>query len=105
MLASLCPSTMTTIFPYTTLFRSVQTEAYLGKAPSPRLCRGLAKNVIFAKPSRHQFIARPKYQRVQLEKRHKPAKTKYQDRKSTRLNSSHRTISYAAFCLKKKITT
>src|SRR5207248_9344804 len=28
-----------------------------------------------------------------------------QDRKSTRLNSSHRTISYAVFCLKKKITT
>src|SRR5207248_7622438 len=28
-----------------------------------------------------------------------------QDRKSTRLNSSHRTISYAVFCLKKKIHT
>src|SRR5437764_3917123 len=27
------------------------------------------------------------------------------DRKSTRLNSSHRCISYAVFCLKKKITT
>src|SRR5437867_9836049 len=27
------------------------------------------------------------------------------DRKSTRLNSSHRTISYAVFCLKKKIVT
>src|SRR5437867_9597196 len=27
---------------------------------------------------------------------------KFQDRKSTRLNSSHRTISYAVFCLKKK---
>src|SRR5207248_11351528 len=30
---------------------------------------------------------------------------KFLDRKSTRLNSSHRTISYAVFCLKKKITT
>src|SRR5437879_11471080 len=30
-------------------------------------------------------------------------KVKYQDRKSTRLNSSHRCISYAVFCLKKKI--
>src|SRR5437764_10125298 len=28
----------------------------------------------------------------------------YQDRKSTRLNSSHRCISYAVFCLKKKTT-
>src|SRR5207248_7170335 len=27
----------------------------------------------------------------------------FEDRKSTRLNSSHRTISYAVFCLKKKI--
>src|SRR3712207_8148439 len=27
------------------------------------------------------------------------------DRKSTRLNSSHANISYAVFCLKKKITT
>src|SRR5690554_926118 len=30
---------------------------------------------------------------------------KYRDRKSTRLNSSHVRISYAVFCLKKKITT
>src|SRR5437763_5113711 len=30
------------------------------------------------------------------------AKTKREDRKSTRLNSSHRCISYAVFCLKKK---
>src|SRR5207248_5491707 len=29
----------------------------------------------------------------------------YEDRKSTRLNSSHRTISYAVFCLKKKKST
>src|SRR5437867_5110142 len=31
-----------------------------------------------------------------------PVETRVQDRKSTRLNSSHRTISYAVFCLKKK---
>src|SRR5260221_1988347 len=29
----------------------------------------------------------------------------YQDRKSTRLNSSHTVISYAVFCLKKKTTS
>src|SRR5437867_5115902 len=34
--------------------------------------------------------------------RPKPLKMKTPDRKSTRLNSSHRTISYAVFCLKKK---
>src|SRR5438874_5506680 len=33
------------------------------------------------------------------------ARIKYQDRKSTRLNSSHVEISYAVFCLKKKIKT
>src|SRR6266705_4720589 len=31
-----------------------------------------------------------------------PTRVREQDRKSTRLNSSHRTISYAVFCLKKK---
>src|SRR5207248_10965423 len=42
-----------------------------------------------------------------LEVRHRPhlpraARSPVEDRKSTRLNSSHRTISYAVFCLKKK---
>src|SRR3712207_7796869 len=35
----------------------------------------------------------------------KPILTPIQDRKSTRLNSSHANISYAVFCLKKKIGT
>src|SRR5437763_7252859 len=35
----------------------------------------------------------------------RPARTSSVDRKSTRLNSSHRCISYAVFCLKKKIFT
>src|SRR5437868_8612511 len=36
---------------------------------------------------------------------HPGGKTERQDRKSTRLNSSHVSISYAVFCLKKKIIT
>src|SRR5437867_10113472 len=36
---------------------------------------------------------------------HRHAVSSRLDRKSTRLNSSHRTISYAVFCLKKKKTT
>src|SRR5437867_5021375 len=36
------------------------------------------------------------------EKARNPRSVRRQDRKSTRLNSSHRTISYAVFCLKKK---
>src|SRR6266705_4737211 len=34
--------------------------------------------------------------------RREPSRCRRRDRKSTRLNSSHRTISYAVFCLKKK---
>src|SRR5437867_10645092 len=37
-----------------------------------------------------------------LERGDQPIQSKQKDRKSTRLNSSHRTISYAVFCLKKK---
>src|SRR5438445_7975409 len=62
-----------TLFPYTTLFRS----------SSNRVNR-LLRSVIAAMPDRRR-------------KRAKPG-----DRKSTRLNSSHANISYAVFCLKKK---
>src|SRR5688572_31479409 len=64
-----------TLFPYTTLFRS--------KPPEVR--RAFL---------RHQQARRIR-QRQHLERRHL-------DRKSTRLNSSHSQISYAVFCLKKK---
>src|SRR5207248_10271333 len=40
---------------------------------------------------------------VHRQRRRLPADARAEDRKSTRLNSSHRTISYAVFCLKKKI--
>src|SRR5438094_8128670 len=64
-----------TLFPYTTLFRSP-----LHAAPRPPRTR------------RDRSRARRRRRR-----RHGG-----EDRKSTRLNSSHRTISYAVFCLKKK---
>src|SRR2546426_9233613 len=76
-----------TLFPYTTLFRSVSVSdqvmlwCILGKGfndllPCPP-CRGMLRH-------------------VQVDHTH-PV-----DRKSTRLNSSHLVISYAVFCLKKK---
>src|SRR5947208_10592457 len=68
-----------TLFPYTTLFRSEQCRAR----------RDLA-NVRRDEAADHQDEA--------LEE--DPDKA---DRKSTRLNSSHQIISYAVFCLKKKI--
>src|SRR2546430_8466576 len=71
-----------TLFPYTTLFRSAFIRQTLEQHPrlrATRICqmvrdRGYTGSVV-------------------------------QDRKSTRLNSSHSQISYAVFCLKKKKTT
>src|SRR2546430_7390590 len=74
-----------TLFPYTTLFRSVDT----GK--TGRLVRSLMPDAHFA-----TVYAKPKGRPRNAH----PASTK--DRKSTRLNSSHSQISYAVFCLKKK---
>src|SRR5207248_8945366 len=65
-----------TLFPYTTLFRSRRPGQGRGASATRR-----------AGASRAEALARR------------------EDRKSTRLNSSHRTISYAVFCLKKKKKT
>src|SRR2546430_4648163 len=79
-----------TLFPYTTLFRSM---AYWGKAMALY----------------HQLWDFPgdktlKEGRKDVEKARKIRSTtpREKDRKSTRLNSSHSQISYAVFCLKKK---
>src|SRR5690349_23707433 len=76
-----------TLFPYTTLFRSEPCTAG-GSAP-PR--RG-------SPPRRSLAVGR---WRVAEEPRPRPRQSTA-DRKSTRLNSSHVEISYAVFCLKKK---
>src|SRR5258707_15698148 len=60
-----------TLFPYTTLFRSPRLRRHLAARREPR-------------------------------GRRRAAEERNQDRKSTRLNSSHANISYAVFCLKKK---
>src|SRR5438309_7844925 len=70
-----------TLFPYTTLFRSLQASRELSH---------LARNQ-----------AQTRSLRAVLRKDHGRAQTS-RDRKSTRLNSSHSSISYAVFCLKKK---
>src|SRR3712207_8107694 len=79
-----------TLFPYTTLFRSQQHPAVL--AAVTRLEPGEeGALVVRAVDERVQRLA------VGLDGRHA-----HGDRKSTRLNSSHANISYAVFCLKKK---
>src|SRR5947207_5272070 len=69
-----------TLFPYTTLFRSVRQTRDQGRpsADRTRACEKLRRHP------------------CGCEYRHRG------DRKSTRLNSSHTVISYAVFCLKKK---
>src|SRR5688572_30994561 len=71
-----------TLFPYTTLFRSHDAERRAHGRPfangaEQQLRRGVRRDDVW----RHAAV---------------------EDRKSTRLNSSHSQISYAVFCLKKK---
>src|SRR2546430_9254333 len=81
-----------TLFPYTTLFRSKLIEL-LEKDPSPTV-RLYAMLTLARLKVR---AAEPALLRVLSEK-----ELDEKDRKSTRLNSSHSQISYAVFCLKKK---
>src|SRR5256885_5700543 len=71
-----------TLFPYTTLFRSVL----------PAWCQRKTRS------------GRARRARLALRPSRLPCRAARQDRKSTRLNSSHLVISYAVFCLKKKNT-
>src|SRR2546428_10302809 len=76
-----------TLFPYTTLFRSREGQRLrLAAERSHRRAAGFGADV----PSGPERESRLPY---------------VQDRKSTRLNSSHDQISYAVFCLKKKKKT
>src|SRR2546429_6053123 len=76
-----------TLFPYTTLFRSV---AFGGRMRSASPCRMSVGTLFFG---------------MSLRKNKVPTLILHgEDRKSTRLNSSHGYISYAVFCLKKKKT-
>src|SRR5436190_7292199 len=72
-----------TLFPYTTLFRSrscgMNSKCQRLKSRQWKLESGNPKNL---NPDLNSWD--------------------FQDRKSTRLNSSHTVISYAVFCLKKK---
>src|SRR5256885_11590344 len=94
-----------TLFPYTTLFRSLPPSAErLGVQVRPNL-RVDSVRQSSARPYRYVVSAaamdnegpnptrQPSGSTVELE---------CKDRKSTRLNSSHLVISYAVFCLKKK---
>src|SRR5699024_12408419 len=91
----------TALFPYTTLFRSSLQEPFF---LPPRLINR-AEIDAGMDAGRDTFVLNfpPGFQR-DLESGQQPAvQLNVEDRKSTRLNSSHVSISYAVFCLKKKI--
>src|SRR2546430_5566016 len=88
-----------TLFPYTTLFRSliVPESRLRARIGGKRRTERPTRNVQFRGPTL-QFDV----QRSTLDvRRFLPLETP-EDRKSTRLNSSHSQISYAVFCLKKQ---
>src|SRR3712207_7992086 len=86
-----------TLFPYTTLFRSHQRAQPVGVAPAPG--RDVAA-LLLRVPAR-EVPGRVRGDHATVHHVHGSAERKA-DRKSTRLNSSHANISYAVFCLKKK---
>src|SRR5437867_5669881 len=92
-----------TLFPYTTLFRSASfsratpaaTNKIVEVGPPNETSRATEITLDLPRAPR-LFAAKVANDTTD----HRPQTTG--DRKSTRLNSSHRTISYAVFCLKKK---
>src|SRR5687768_17957526 len=78
------PPPRSTLFPYTTLFRSSF------QMPS-------------ARTRSSESGSRKNYWRVKKRGRSEISRRRTRDRKSTRLNSSHGYISYAVFCLEKKV--
>src|SRR5256885_6615730 len=89
-----------TLFPYTTLFRSCVPTAH-GCRRASRCNRRHSR-----RDPRASLLPRPLQTTQSLEWIAWPAqRASDADRKSTRLNSSHLVISYAVFCLKKKKPT
>src|SRR5690606_41360114 len=102
VLASSTPTPpASTLFPYTTLFRSDREllASWIDRTPElqrelvARLVAILADDVVPAPVTGEAKLAMARALREHYAR---------QDRKSTRLNSSHVKISYAVFCLKKK---
>src|SRR2546426_1407988 len=90
-----------TLFPYTTLFRSIWRLLALV------LPGGVAALLVFGLYSGYNYYAllhHATHHETTTLARFFYLRRVVEDRKSTRLNSSHLVISYAVFCLKKKNT-
>src|SRR5689334_23759430 len=85
-----------TLFPYTTLFRSPAINHRAGDSEEKGADHAMRKHLQYrAGNSEHVRSRQPKQDKSHV--------AHAGDRKSTRLNSSHSSISYAVFCLKKKM--
>src|SRR5438309_5574851 len=92
------PPPRSTLFPYTTLFRSISVPG--------RFAAGVAKEALAAGLHVMLFSDNvPLDAEIELKQTAVARGLLLIDRKSTRLNSSHSSISYAVFCLKKKNNT
>src|SRR2546429_1924497 len=90
-----------TLFPYTTLFRSLNISLIMQHIPGLGcIIRGGKVRAQCLLGDRAELIHGRALSGADIENR--PGQTWSLDRKSTRLNSSHGYISYAVFCLKKK---
>src|SRR5690606_40621448 len=97
---TLCPPT-STLFPYTTLFRSFVVLQCLVMSLDAQVCRpawGSRACGEYIESHARQWSGCHPYQTPSAGN----FLNTWTDRKSTRLNSSHVKISYAVFCLKKK---
>src|SRR3712207_8398882 len=84
-----------TLFPYTTLFRSRQRPGQPGRRGCGQAVRPVRVPLEEGSQAGRDVVGSRR-------KTEEPGRRLLQDRKSTRLNSSHANISYAVFCLKKK---
>src|SRR2546430_6861201 len=84
-----------TLFPYTTLFRSQRQKKALAEVPDGRDIRKCDLAIRITDADGLLLLHESHHLR-------RCCCCCWQDRKSTRLNSSHSQISYAVFCLKKK---
>src|SRR3712207_6910180 len=86
-----------TLFPYTTLFRSLSKERFDLRKKIENVVNDISSTTPDNKDLRIRFESNVNKTSVMIE-----GDKERIDRKSTRLNSSHANISYAVFCLKKK---
>src|SRR5690606_41533404 len=94
-----------TLFPYTTLFRSLPTQGNTHEIARGSRVVYIDNDPVVCAHGRALLARGENVEFLQADARKPDELLEALDRKSTRLNSSHVKISYAVFCLKKKQTT